>query len=207
MRIVALSDIHNQYTMKIPDGDVLIFAGDISYLGKLWDITKFNKWLGTLPHEHKLYIPGNHDALFEKEPLLAESIVSNGVQLTPKVTKINGVTFAGSPITPVFSKWSFQMGSAARRVHFSQLPKVDVLVTHGPPKTILDQNAKGENCGCEWLLQEVSLRIKPKVHIFGHIHEGSGHQRQGDTDFYNVCILNEDQEAVHEATVINLERS
>lgn len=51
---------------------------------------------------------------------------------------------------------------------------VDVLVTHGPPKGILDGLFDGTHVGCEHLLEAVQSRVKPRVHIFGHIHEGYG---------------------------------
>ncbi|MBC8437084.1 metallophosphatase domain-containing protein [bacterium] len=205
LTLVAISDIHNDYSMEIPDGDVFIFAGDISYIGEIKDLIRFNEWLGDLPHKHKLYIPGNHDIIFESSTPLAKEIVSNGTYLYGnKSININGKTFFGSPYTPTFGKWAFMMDEDARIHHWSTIPVVDVLVTHGPPKNILDANRAGEPCGCSWLAYEISNRIKPQAHIFGHIHEGFGSTVIGETSYYNVSHMNRDYSPTNGATIINI---
>ena len=45
----------------------------------------------------------------------------------------------------------------------------DVLITHGPPATILE-NVQGIPLGCDDLLERV-LQVNSKYHVFGHIHE------------------------------------
>ena len=50
---------------------------------------------------------------------------------------------------------------------------IDVLVTHGPPIGHGDECEGGHRAGCVDLLAEVQNRIKPKYHVFGHVHEGS----------------------------------
>lgn len=65
---------------------------------------------------------------------------------------------------------------------------VDVLITHGPPKYILDL-AGGEHVGSMSLSDAVSISIQPKLHVFGHIHEGYGTQRYGNIDFVNCSLL------------------
>jgi hypothetical protein len=45
----------------VPDGDVLLHAGDFTDLGSIPEIIAFNDWLGTLPHKHKVVIAGNRD--------------------------------------------------------------------------------------------------------------------------------------------------
>lgn len=53
---------------------------------------------------------------------------------------------------------------------------VDIVMTHGPPRYILDRTSDGSNGGCEHLLWAIN-RVKPKLHCFGHIHAGYGVQR------------------------------
>ncbi|KAF2273316.1 ser/Thr protein phosphatase family protein [Westerdykella ornata] len=64
-------------------------------------------------------------------------------------------------------------------------PAVDVMMTHGPPLGILDDVGRA-HAGCEHLLR-AARRCKPKLHCFGHIHEGWGARRvkwkEGD-NFY-----------------------
>jgi hypothetical protein len=53
---------------------------------------------------------------------------------------------------------------------------IDVVMTHGPPMGILDAVRSGDHVGCEHLLRAMR-RCKPKLHCFGHIHEGWGAQK------------------------------
>lgn len=74
---------------------------------------------------------------------------------------------------------------------WSAIPsEIDLLITHGPPLDILDTDREGIHAGCPELRKRV-LEIKPKTHIFGHIHNGYGHVKIGETDFYNVSLLDE----------------
>ena len=77
-------------------------------------------------------------------------------------------------------------------------------MTHGPPKNILDANKQGEPCGCEWLAYEVANRIKPKVHVFGHIHESFGHEERNGVHYYNVSHLNERYRPENKPVIIDL---
>ena len=50
------------------------------------------------------------------------------------------------------------------------------MVTHGPPQGILDETSHGDKVGCDNLLVAVK-RCRPRLHCFGHIHEGWGAER------------------------------
>merc|ERR1712000_681703 len=52
-------------------------------------------------------------------------------------------------------------------------PKVEVLLTHTPPIGHGDLCSTGVRAGCVELLSEVQQRIKPRYHVFGHVHEGA----------------------------------
>ena len=57
---------------------------------------------------------------------------------------------------------------------WNQIPEdVDILVTHGPPLGHGDRLISGGRAGCVELLSTIQKRVKPKFHIFGHIHEGT----------------------------------
>jgi Icc-related predicted phosphoesterase len=66
---------------------------------------------------------------------------------------------------------------------------IDVLITHGPPHKILDYTRDGVYAGCEELLLAIE-RVKPKIHAFGHIHEGRGELIRNGTHFINACNCN-----------------
>jgi Icc-related predicted phosphoesterase len=84
----------------------------------------------------------------------------------------------------------YPRGKTAKR-YWDQIPYgLDVLITHGPSRGILDQVAPGsEHLGCEELLKAVEAK-KPKVHIFGHIDGGAGIFENGTTRFVNAAYLN-----------------
>jgi 3',5'-cyclic AMP phosphodiesterase CpdA len=68
-RIVCISDTHNFHEqIRIPDGDILIHAGDATNRGTVEEIVFFNQWFCRLPHRHKIFVAGNHDWLFETNP-------------------------------------------------------------------------------------------------------------------------------------------
>ena len=64
------------------------------------------------------------------------------------------------------------------------------MITHGPPADILDLTSDGLHVGCKQLLERVK-QIKPRLHVFGHIHEGYGRVEQDSTIFVNAstCTL------------------
>jgi Icc-related predicted phosphoesterase len=67
----------------------------------------------------------------------------------------------------------------------------DILITHGPPNGILDYVAQSVyHAGCEELLERV-MEVKPKINVFGHIHQGFGSVRVNEIEFINASVLNE----------------
>lgn len=69
LRIVILSDTHSKHRSinQIPKGDVVIHAGDFSNVGDRDDLNDFKTWFGSLPHENRIFIAGNHDCPLHKE--------------------------------------------------------------------------------------------------------------------------------------------
>jgi len=190
-------------TADIPEGDVLLHAGDVMNSGyDASDIFYFLDWFGALPHKHKIFIAGNHDRLFENDPKAVKDIIDkkNGVLKSSKKKKItyledseiviDGVKFYGSPYQPEFCNWAFNVnrGPDIKRV-WDKIPlDTDVLITHGPPYGILDWTEYDRlNVGCEMLMPKI-LEVKPKIHLFGHIHEAYGVKVVDDTTFVNASI-------------------
>jgi Icc-related predicted phosphoesterase len=205
MRIVCLSDTHGLHKqVAVPDGDLLLHAGDVSRRGGLAEVIEFNRWLGTLPHPHKVLIAGNHDFLFEQEPALAASLITNAIYLNDSGVEIGGIRIWGSPISPEYHNWAFnrQRGAIIRR-HWNLIPAgTDILITHGPPLGVLDLARDGQATGCSDLL-EVVEKIGPKLHLFGHIHEAYGQLQRGGTRFVNASSLNANYEPVNPAVVFD----
>lgn len=193
MKLIAISDTHGEHkTLEIPDGDVLIHAGDLTRHGTLEDVREFNDFLGTLPHPNKIVIAGNHDFCFENDRKACQEILTNCIYLQDQEVIIDGVKFYGSPWQPWFYDWAFNLERGPEiRAKWDLIPEdTDVLITHGPPYEIGDLTTRNEHTGCQDLL-EVVEKIKPTVHIFGHIHEGYGITSNETTTFLNASVCDQ----------------
>lgn len=207
MKLVLISDTHACHRkFTTPPGDVLIHAGDIMNSGYDGDeIRDFNRWLADQPQTSKLVIAGNHDWLFENHRS-TRNLITNATYLENSGVTINGVKFWGSPARPEFCDWSFnyKRGEEIDKI-WSMIPDdTDVLITHGPPAGHRDWVKSGhESLGCANLLGHVK-RIKPKLHVFGHIHGGYGEDYDGNTHFVNASLLNEAYKPTNKAIVVEL---
>ena len=167
MKFVFLSDTHCKHNeIQVPFGDFLVFCGDMSYKGDLQEVESFSLFLKKLPHKHKIVIAGNHDFSFEdqRKHQAEELITSAGAHyLNDSSLQIDKIKFWGSPIQPYFRNWAFnrERGEEIKQ-YWNLIPlDTDVLITHGPPKGILDKTKLGQEVGCEELLKKV-LIVKPK---------------------------------------------
>jgi Icc-related predicted phosphoesterase len=192
----------------VPDGDVLIHAGDCLGAGTLNNVEDLNDWLGTLPHRHKIVIAGNHDWVFQEAPEFAKDALTNAIYLEDSGVEIEGGRFWGSPWTPTFQNWAFMLdrGQALHDL-WKQIPDdTDVLITHGPPKGIGDEASmmfKCQNVGCVDLLHRIE-RLRLKAHIFGHIHEGYGEYILGGTRLVNASICTVRHEPTNPPIVLDI---
>jgi len=205
MRLVLLSDTHGRHKkLTLPDGDVLIHCGDVSHRGNLAETEAFGRWFAAQPHTFKVLVPGNHDAATEN-PTARNLLRSLGITvLVDGGATIGGKRFHGSPWTPRFGDWAWMRDDAELGSYFAEIPQgLDVLVTHGPPRGILDRNSAQEACGSAALLDAATIK-KPRLHVFGHIHEGRGMCQRGDTDFLNVANLSFDYTRLHDPVVYDL---
>lgn len=192
-RLVLLSDTHGHHeALRVPEGDVLVHAGDFCTSGKERQARAFARWLARQPHPHKIVIAGNHDRCLEIDIGLGDQLFEGATYLLDREATAAGLRFYGSPWQPEFLSWAFNLprGEPLRAV-WSKIPAgVDVLVTHGPPFGVLDRTYDGLWVGCEELRMAVD-RVQPRLHVFGHIHEGAGTHTEGRTLFANasVCTL------------------
>lgn len=196
MKIWLISDTHGKEDeLSVPEGiDMVISAGDggtykNSFMCKK-DLDMFLEWFNDLPIEHKIYVPGNHDTAMEAG-LIDEQIYQEVYILKHEFIEVNGVKIFGSPYTPAFYSWAYNSTEQELMELWKDIPTdLDFLVTHGPPKNILDRCRDGYRAGCEHLLEAVKI-TKPKYHVFGHIHEDGGKQEKfNGTTFINASVLN-----------------
>jgi len=214
MRITLISDTHTKHheiTHDLPGGDLLIHAGDLMNSGRNPnDITEFCKWFDGLDqYDHKVFIAGNHDRMFENFPEKSMEIVRSYKwidYLQDDWIKVGDdkemVKIYGSPWQPEFHHWAFNLPRMGEelKAKWSAIPEdADILITHGPAQGKLDTSGPPYNeplLGCELLAARIE-EIKPKIHVCGHIHGGFGYKFDGHTHWFNASILNEYYEYVN----------
>lgn len=224
--------LHESMVHKIPHGDVLVHCGDISNKGGEKDVTDFVYWFMNLKgFDTKIFIAGNHDFSFEKinEPhhfgdydwlsnlLFEENLSQSDVSYledssivieSPEFSR--PIKFYGTPWQPWFYSWAFNLPRNGDELNekWSKIPDdTDVLLTHGPPNGILDLvdnwRQPFQNVGCEVLRFHMD-RVNPSLNVFGHIHEGYGHKRVGETLFVNAAICNGRYNPINKPIVVDL---
>ena len=218
MRITVISDTHTRQGQipysDLPGGDLLIHAGDIMNSGyNKNDIFDFLYWYDSIPgYEDKVFIAGNHDRMFENHPEDIEVWLSkfpNIVYLQDDTytmyfdgpngdTPEDNIHIYGSPWQPEFYSWAFnlQRNSLQLSGKWEAIPNnTDILITHGPAFGTLDTVAgrQYDNLGCELLAERIE-RLKPKIHVCGHIHSGYGYVFKDGTHFFNASVLDEQYE-------------
>jgi len=204
-KLVIISDTHTYHNQLVmPPGDILIHAGDFTNQGRPLNINSFLVWLDGLPYKHIIFISGNHDITLcptkGQSPEFRRTIINQFKDLAPRIiylenegTIIDGVKFWGSPYTPEFMGWGFMKADKQLSSVWSLMPDdIDVLITHGPPSNLglLSKNMQRIECGSKTLAARVS-RVNPKLHIFGHIHEGySLGKTKNKTKYINASSIN-----------------
>lgn len=222
-KLVFISDTHEQHhTLNIPLCDILVHCGDATGVGRVDRLESFNAWarrlkkLGTA--KEVIFVAGNHDVLLDKSHpavkrddrtrrlhRMAVEALDSVIYLKDSEATIDGLRFWGSPWTPRFFDWGFQLNSEyhAREV-FSRIPLgIDVLITHGPPAGVLDLCPDGRRVGSQALLEVVSKR-RPKVHAFGHIHHSYGIEEMDGIKFVNASICTEQYLPLNKPIVIEV---
>lgn len=208
MKIILISDTHTFHNqVQVPEGDILIHAGDMGLRGNPQEIQPCLDWLNAQPHKHVVAIAGNHDWAFQKWP--EHLSLGRIIYLEDSGVGIDGTFFYGSPVQPEFCNWAFNVARGPSiKKHWDMIPTgTDVLITHGPPRGIGDQSAPhlhSECLGCDDLFEAVE-RVNPKIHVFGHIHGGYGKTQFGSgTTFYNAAVCNEAYKVANKPWVVEL---
>lgn len=177
------------------------------------EIAAFNTWIGKLPHKYKIVIGGNHECVFNQlsAQIIADKVLTNCIYLQDSFIELYGLKIYGSPWTPCGNFWGFGTNGYNETMYskWNMIPNdTDILITHQPPYGIYDlawQNTNGKlppcqvpkckgkrhwnysHWGCYNLLQQVQHRIKPYLHLFGHVHDSVGHEYD---EQYNIVFVN-----------------
>ncbi len=199
MIIDCISDLHG-YCPPLPGGDLLLITGDLTARDTVEGYQAFMEWLKKAPYTHKVVIAGNHDGLVEKRTVSLSAPEQNIHYLEDSQIVVDGLKIWGSPYTPEFMSWHFMCSRGMDiKKHWQLIPSgIDILLTHGPPLGIFDKNLQGEPVGCIDLLDEVQKRIKPRLHVFGHIHEEAGKMQTIDgITFVNCSFVDPKYRPIH----------
>jgi Icc-related predicted phosphoesterase len=219
MKICFISDTHSKHGFGLHDdllepADVIVHAGDISTRGFKQEIENFLVWFSGLKQfTHKVFIAGNHDFGFQDFPSDVRNLLDKYpevIYLQEQEVVIDEIKFWGSPATPYFYNWAFNYmrGDDIDRI-WKKIPEdVDVLITHGPPYMHGDEvpnllHNDERNVGCKDLMRHIE-RIKPQIHVFGHIHCGYGITFNEDTQFINASVLDEQYQYANKPTYIEI---
>jgi len=186
IRVVCLSDTHTQIPTDLPEGDLLIHAGDMGNVGDVVEIQRQIDWLRSLPYAQKVVIAGNHDVFLcpSSQPTLSPDqrsgklnwddikYLQNGAVTLPFPNRGNRrLKIYGAPQVPIDGPEHAFRYDRSQDVWAETVPvDIDILVSHSPPRWHLDLPV---GLGCSSLLKE-TWRVRPRLHVFGHIHAGAG---------------------------------
>ena len=208
MKITLISDTHTKHqnlNSDLPGGDILIHSGDFMNSGyDKSDVTDFFDWFSSIKgYDKKIFIAGNHDRILENDPTWSTLTIKdypNLIYLQDEGYSIydiegdSSVKLYGSPWQPEFNGWAFNLprNGEEMKARWDAIPTdTDILITHGPPFGYLDiPGGQSIRVGCEMLRYRVD-ELKPKIHVFGHVHGGYGYYFNGHTHFFNASVLNE----------------
>ena len=208
MKITLISDTHSKHKQldgDLPGGEILIHAGDFMNSGYVkTEATEFFDWFNSIKgYDKKFFIAGNHDRIIENDPtwsLLTIKDYPNIIYLQDEdfalydMDEDSSICLYGSPWQPAFFDWAFNLprNSEEIKAKWDAIPtNTDILITHGPPFGYQDiPGGQSIRVGCEMLRYRVD-EIKPKIHVFGHIHGENGYYFNGHTHFFNASVLNE----------------
>jgi Icc-related predicted phosphoesterase len=233
MRIILTSDLHGNLP-EIPECDLLIIAGDIcpdfmyqrqngndvkfmdgSTKQAQWLNTIFRDWLAATPAKYVVGIAGNHDFVFQS----AHHKVAPPLPwyyLEGEEVELDGLRIYGTPWVPNLTSWAFYGGhGGVDQAKLDAIPEgIDILVSHGPPQGYGDLIPIGSKygrtnpvrVGCQ-NMNATLARVKPRVFVCGHIHEGFGHYCHPHVEegIFNVAYVDEFYAARGVVEELNLE--
>lgn len=182
MIIDCISDLHGFYP-AMEGGDLLIVAGDLTARNYIVEHHRFVEWLCSQTYKRKIFIAGNHDSYWVFRSLYWKD--DNTEYLCDSATEFEGLNIWGSPWTKTFSGMNphckaFTVDTEEELADkWKLIPhNIDILITHSPPYDILDKTIDGRNTGSSSLWSWFKYVERPKLHVFGHIHEAYGQEEK-----------------------------
>ena len=213
MKICCISDTHG-FLPDIPECDLFLHAGDICPVNNHkikfqneWILNEFNPWINKINAKYKVITPGNHDFVFQEHPNIKYQMPCD--VLIDSTIECEGFKIWGSPWTKNFLDWAFNMEPPDLYNLHKNIPKCDIILTHGPPKGFSDiavdmnDTKKLVHVGSPGLIERI-LEIEPKLVVFGHIHSGFGSRKLGNTIISNVSYVSERYNPVNDPMIYEI---
>lgn len=194
MRIWCISDTHSQHEkLTVPDVDMVICAGDEANpshpVENLIEAHRFLQWWSKISVP-KIFVPGNHSTAVQ------HGLIDYPGMAIDETVEYGGLKIYCSPYTPAWgNSWAFMIKRNRMQSVWDLIPEdTDILVTHGPPKGVLDITRDRDSghfirVGCGALRKRVEA-IKPKLHIFGHIHDEKDVSNHGVYERHGIKYVN-----------------
>ena len=196
-RLVLISDLHGWLPGDLPAGDLLVIAGDFCPIRdhsmerqQGWLEEKLRPWLDSLPYKDIVAIGGNHDFVAQKKPELVKELPWHYLQ--DETLWIQDLHLWGSPWAAPCGRWAFMKPEHKLAELYQEIPdNTDLVITHTPAVRAGDRVVSGKLVGSD-SLRERMLKMRPALHVSGHIHEGRGHYQIGrETRSINASLLDE----------------
>lgn len=191
--LLHLSDTHGQhhkFTDQINQAgaNIIMFSGDFSNYGIPEETEAFLNWLRSLKVPHKILIAGNHDEPFFEVKEVKNHFDLRGIHyLENSGLELMGLKIYGTPVVEMMFKGAFCYSEEEAQPFWQCIPTdVDILITHQPPKGVLDQGKNGKKLGSQGLRKRIAKIPHLKAHLFGHIHESYGIQKQDGVQYSNA---------------------
>ncbi|MDA5558303.1 metallophosphoesterase family protein [Shimia sp. MMG029] len=188
MKILAFSDLHRarvhaaRLVEASKDADLVIAAGDFTnhrqdLAGALALISDISTPM--------VMVPGNNESEAElRAAAPANAVVLHGEAYEFEGLKLFGLGYA-VPVTP-FKDWSCDLDEAEAAAMLANCNAADILISHSPPKGVVDVASNGLSLGSTAVLDTIK-RIAPPLVVCGHIHDCWGQSAMvGDSRVMNL---------------------
>lgn len=158
-------------------------------------------------HDH--FLDAQFEFVEEKQTLLAMMETSGLTYLEHEIYQLppslGSFTLFVSPYAPIHLGGAFMLSDMSEI--WNVIPKVDILVTHTPPYGFGDKIVRGRHVGCKYLKKRIDTVIKPRVSIFGHIHEAHGYtfDEEEQVLYINACLSDHRYRAINKPITFDLD--
>ena len=207
VKLLCMSDTHfDEDAVQKDTCDIFVHAGDFLGNGTLVEFLSFvNEIRDKIKYKYAILCPGNHDWICERDVSLCRGILNkNEFLLIDDAINLFNLKMYSCSYTPIFYDWAFMKKESELKEIFKRIPDdTDVLITHGPAYGILDKNYRGNCCGSHALLERIQ-EVKPKLHIFGHIHQSYGKRKYRGTKYINCSLLDDNYTMTNKPVIVEV---